>query len=50
MPELIDVLYTNKTIISVVEDEENILINVVIDNLTVGGAYTAYLNAKNILK
>ena len=49
MPELKDVISTNKIIISVVEEGKNIFINVVLDNLTVGGAYTAYQNGLKIL-
>jgi len=49
LPELKDVLYTNKIFIGIAEDEDNILINVVLDNLTVGGAYTAYMNGREIL-
>lgn len=43
------VINTNKIGIYVKEDEENVLINVVLDNLTVGGAYTAYKNALKII-
>jgi len=50
IPEIKDVLNNDKILIYVKEDENNIFINVVLDNLTIGGAYTAYLNAINILK
>lgn len=43
--ELKDVIGTNKIGIYIKEDGDNVLINVVLDNLTVGGAYTAYKNA-----
>ncbi len=43
--ELNDVINTNKVGILIKEDESNVLINIVLDNMTVGGAQTAYKNA-----
>jgi N-acetyl-gamma-glutamylphosphate reductase len=47
--EISEIIGTTKIGFYIKKENENLFINVILDNLTIGGAYTAYLNALHIM-